>query len=319
MSRKTITGVPLFQAKANGKELQLEVYDTIGRGFFEDGVTAQAVADALKTSHESVTLRINSPGGDAYEGVAIFNLLKSHGKPVNVIVDGLAASAAATIAMAGDTITMGRGTSIMIHGAQTVAGGFASDLRQAADVLDKVTGNMADIYAARSNQSKAQVIDWMSAETWMTPDEAIARGFATAKSDQQVAACAFDLSPFKYKNAPVENRLGHTKEVDGENLKPEDFIYVGNSEETDTWHLPWHFSTEEKTKSHLRDALARFDQTAIPPTKKAAAKEKLVGLCKEHGIEVSGPTTAQADAPIVNETEYTIDIMRKKLSLQRNR
>jgi ATP-dependent Clp protease, protease subunit len=218
MSRK-FTGT--FQAKTKGKELQMEVYDNIGGDFFGEGTTAQAIADALKQPHDSVTLRINSPGGDAFTGVAIYNLLKSHGKPVNVIVDGYAASAASVIAMAGDTITMGKGTTIMIHGAMAIAGGFAADLRQTADVLDKVTANMADIYAARTGQPKDKITAMMNAETWFTPDEAIANGFATAKSDQQFTACAdIDLTAFKYKNAPkVENHTPETPATEESDVK----------------------------------------------------------------------------------------------------
>ncbi len=85
-----------------------------------------------------------------------------------------------------------------------------------------------------------------------------------------------------------KRRLAHTKEVDGEALHAEDFIYVGDPDKTDTWSLPWHFSDEEKTKSHLRNALARFDQDkVIPEGDRAKAKEKLDKLAKEHGIDVS--------------------------------
>ncbi len=112
-----------FNAAQTESVLTLEVYDVIGADFFGDGITASAVSDAIAQagSHDSVALRINSPGGDAFEGVAIYNVLKNHGKPVNVYVDGLAASAASIVAMAGDTICMGTGAMMMIHPAQGCA------------------------------------------------------------------------------------------------------------------------------------------------------------------------------------------------------
>lgn len=313
---KTLKGTPLFTAKAKDKELQMEIYDAIGQDFFGEGITPQIVTDALKNNaHDSVTLRINSPGGVAHDGIAIYNVLKSHGKPVNVIVDGVAASAASIVAMAGDTITMNTGTTMMIHPAMMMAAGNAAELRKEADVLDKVTASMADIYVARTGQDKQQVMDWLNAETWMSPEEAVERGFATATSDQQaVASLVFDLSAFKYKN--VQARQGLTKKIDGENLTADDFIYVGNSDDINTWHLPWRFSTEEKTQSHLRDALSRFDQTAIPPTKKAAAKEKLLSLCKEHGIEVS-ESDGSAKASIGEHP--VVETLRQRLAILKSR
>src|ERR1700677_44946 len=98
-----------FNATEADKVLTLEVYDVIGADFFGEGITASAVSDAIAQAgeHDCIALRINSPGGDAFEGVAIYNLLKNNAKPVNVYVDGLAASAASIVAMSGDTINMG--------------------------------------------------------------------------------------------------------------------------------------------------------------------------------------------------------------------
>src|SRR5690348_8015957 len=128
-----------FSASTQNNTLTLEVYDAIGADLFSEGITVQAVADALKTAHDQVVLRINSPGGDAFEGVAIYNALRANGKPVSVFVDGLAASAASIVAMAGDNITMGKGSMMMIHAAVMLAIGNAETMRKSADVLDSVT------------------------------------------------------------------------------------------------------------------------------------------------------------------------------------
>lgn len=189
-----------FRAFAAGGNLLIEMYGDIGESFFGDGITAQQVSEALKTPHDSITVRLNSPGGDAFVGVALYNLLKSDGTPVRCIVDGLAASAASLVAMAGDVIEMGTGTMLMIHPAMMLEYGTSVDMRTAADVLEKVSGAMSDIYAERSGQDRAKVLDMMYAETWMSPQEAIDLGFATAlvteESQAASVAAAYDLSVY---------------------------------------------------------------------------------------------------------------------------
>jgi ATP-dependent Clp protease protease subunit len=271
-----------FNAAQAENVLTLEVYDVIGADFFGDGITASAVSDAIAQAgqHDSVALRINSPGGDAFEGVAIYNVLKNHGKPVNVYVDGLAASAASIIAMAGDTICMGTGSMLMIHPAQGMAMGDAKAVREFADTLDQVSASIADIYVERTKNTKKSVTEMMNAETWMSAKEAVKNGFATSVADNaKTVSNAFDLSTFK--NVPEElKNVVKTREVDGEHLTASDFVYAGNPDDPSTWSLPYKFASDEKTKSHLRDALARFDQdVVIPEAHKAEAYAKLVRLC----------------------------------------
>jgi ATP-dependent protease ClpP protease subunit len=196
----------VFKAEASGTALSLEVYDIIGADIFGDGITAEAISEALRTNtYDSITLRVNSPGGDAFEGVAIYNLLKNNGKPVNVYVDGLAASAASIICMAGDTITMGEASMMMIHNAIGMAYGNADDLRSLADTLDKVTESIADVYVNRTKNKKSDVLDMMTAETWMTAKEAVKNGFATEVAGKGGYKNSFDLSAFK--NTPEELKV----------------------------------------------------------------------------------------------------------------
>ena len=194
-----------FTAKAEDDALTLEIYDAIGADWFGEGVTASIISDAMKTAgdYSCLHVRLNSPGGDLFEGVAIHNLLRACGKPVNVSVDGLAASAASLIAMAGDTITMGVGTQMMIHRAMGGAMGYADDMRELADILDSVSSSAADIYVARTGLEKDKVMLLMTAETWMSASDAVDSGFATSLSGSRVENLAgrFDLSMFK--NTPV--------------------------------------------------------------------------------------------------------------------
>ena len=304
-----------FNAVRVGDALEMSIYDAIGEGMFGGGITPQTVQrvmnDDEQDDYSSITLRVNSPGGDAFAGVAIYNLLKASNKPVNVIVDGMAASAASIVCMAGDTITMNDGTVMMIHEAQGCAMGDEATMTKMADTLKTVTGSIADIYANKTGMSKNKVLEMMKEETWMDPKVAVKQKFATAVGGSSAVKNVFDLSLFR--NAPAELKLeAKTKEVAGEHLTAGDFIYVGDPDKVDTWALPWHFSTEEKTQSHLRDALSRWDQEEkIPEAHKAESYAKLVRLCKEHDIKVSHKT------PPKNEVDYSvrmkqIEIARRK-------
>lgn len=300
-----------FSAKAAGDTLCIDMFDAVGEDWAGDGITASTVAAAIKEAgaFKNITLNLNSPGGDLFEGCAIYNLLKATGKPVCVNVVGLAASAASLIACAGDTVNMQLGSMYMVHEGMALVAGFAKDMRAMADTLDKVSASAADIYVAKSKLPKEKVLALMEAETWMNPEEAVANGFATAVSKEKAAITnSFDLSMFKH--APKME--AKTKEVDGEHLTAGDFIYVGDPDKVDTWALPWHFSTEEKTKSHLRDALARWDQEEkIPEAHKAEARAKLVRLCKEHGIEVSNPKGA-ADFNLIDILRKVVEVEKRK-------
>jgi ATP-dependent Clp protease protease subunit len=193
-----------FKSEATAGSLSVEIYDVIGADIFGEGVTASAVSAAIngETPYDSITVRLNSPGGDLFEGVAIYNVLKNSGKPVNVVVDGLAASAASLIAMAGDTITMGEGSMMMIHNAMAMAFGNADDFRRMSDTLDTVSASAADLYVGRTKMKKSDVLEMMSAETWMSAKDAVKYGFATAVQGKGKVSNAFDLSSFK--NTPEE-------------------------------------------------------------------------------------------------------------------
>ena len=276
-----------FNASKTDDTLTMSFYDVIGDNWEGTGATPQMVAAALKGDFKTIEIHLNSPGGDAFAGVAIHNLLKASAKPVNVIVDGLAASAASIVAMAGDTITMSTGSMLMIHEAMAFAFGNADELTKMAETLTSVTGSIADIYVARTGLPKADVLAMQNVETWMTAQEAVDKGFATKVAKNAAVKNEFNLDRFRNAPAHLKNEA-KTKEVDGEKLTAGDFVWVGDPDKTDTWSLPWHFSTEALTQSHLRDALARFDQDEIiPEAHKPEAYAKLVRLCGEHGVEVS--------------------------------
>lgn len=175
--------IRIYARKDQPKTAELMVYDFIGEDWYGDGVSAKGVDQKLKDMGEvdQINVRINSPGGSVFDGIAIYNMLKAHNATVNVIVEGVAASAASIIAMAGDTISMGVGTQIMIHNPWTLAYGDSNDFRKTAETLDKIRDGMIDAYHERTGLETKDLIAMCDAETWMGPDEAIEKGFADVK------------------------------------------------------------------------------------------------------------------------------------------
>lgn len=156
-------------------EAVVSLYDEIG--YF--GITAaDFVRDLGKVTAQSITLRINSPGGDVFDGVAIYNALKSHPANITVYVDGIAASAASFIAMAGDRISMMKHSQMMVHDASGLCIGPADDMRKTADLLDKISDNIASIYAERAGGTTEEWREKMRGEMWLSDSEAVACGLA---------------------------------------------------------------------------------------------------------------------------------------------
>jgi ATP-dependent Clp endopeptidase proteolytic subunit ClpP len=162
-----------YSVRATAGSSEVLIYEEIG----SYGVSAkQFVADLAAISETNLTVRINSPGGDVYDGIAIYNALASRKGTVTCQIDGLAASAASFIAMAGDTVTAHSSAMLMIHKAWGLAIGNDDDMRSTADLLTKIDGQIADLYAARSGKTSAAIMKLMVAETWFTADEAKAAG-----------------------------------------------------------------------------------------------------------------------------------------------
>lgn len=178
----------------------ISIYDMIGWSWDGEGVTAKRVSSALRAiGDREVTVVINSPGGDFFEGVAIYNLLRAHPHKVTVKVMGLAASAASVIAMAGDEILMGDGAFFMIHNAWAVAIGNRHDMQDAANTLQPFDAAMADVYAARSGMDVKEIAVLMDKETWVNAKQAVEDGFATGLIDgAQIAHDANASGQTKY-------------------------------------------------------------------------------------------------------------------------
>lgn len=192
------------RAAAGADVAELLLYDEIG--FW--GVTAKDVVQALRSiSAATIRVRINSPGGDVMDGVAIYNALRGHGAQIETHIDGMAASIASVIALAGHTVLMADNAFLMIHDPWSITMGTAGEHRKTAELLDKIGGVIADTYAQRADASQEEVLAWMHEETWFTAQEALDAGFV----DTVVTAvpvenrARFDLSVFRHAPAALRD------------------------------------------------------------------------------------------------------------------
>lgn len=164
---------------SDDNEATITIYDYIGDDGWGGGFSTKRMAAALRSiGKKDVTVSINSPGGDFFDGVAMYNMLREHQAKVTVKILGLAASAASIIAMAGDNIQISEAGFLMIHNAWGLVVGNRNDLRKAADTFEKFDAAMADVYQARSGYDRAEIVKMMDSDTWINSSEAIDKGFA---------------------------------------------------------------------------------------------------------------------------------------------
>lgn len=198
-----------FSIIARGKAAaDVFLYEDIGASFF-GGVTAKDFAAELKTvgNVDTLNVHINSAGGDVFDGLAIYNQLTQHPAKVISHIDGLAGSIASVIAMAGDTINISESGFVMIHNASGGVLGEAGDMRKMADLLDKVTGSITDVYVERTKGERETIVAQMNEETWFTGEEALKAGFADAMvTNLHVAARIDPKHNFKHLPAALARR-----------------------------------------------------------------------------------------------------------------
>jgi len=217
----------MYDAIRRGETLELFIYGDIGYTPWADGLMSGTVAKDISNNDDAtqIDVRINSPGGDVFEGIAIFEALQRSAANVTTHIDGLAASIASIIAIGGDEVAIGPASLVMIHDPWTFVPGAAGDsaslveyiqeVEQMRGRLDKIAGVMADAYASQTNMDRATASAAMTAETWYDADEAISLGFASRKSEEPsalIAAAAF--APNRFKNAPACIVGGNQKEWD---------------------------------------------------------------------------------------------------------
>ena len=179
---------------------EIVIYDEIGAF----GIAAKSFLDELKALGPvaELTLRINSPGGSVFDGVAIYNALKRHQARVTVWIDGIAASIASMIAMAGDEVVMPENAMLVLHDPSGLVAGTAADMRATADALDKMAAAMVAAYRDKSGAGDAEVEALMATETWLSAEEAVELGLADRVEQPVRMAAHFDLS--RFRNPPPQ-------------------------------------------------------------------------------------------------------------------
>lgn len=172
---------------------EILIYGSIGFSWYEDSISANSFVEALKALPDTINeidVRINSPGGDVFEGWVIYNRLKQHKAKITTHIDGMAASIASIIMLAGDTIIMGEGAQIMIHNAWTFAGGNSRELDAVSNRLQEIDQQLISAYAKKTKLSRDEISGYMEKETWFNADLAMELGFADSKSEETLAIAA---------------------------------------------------------------------------------------------------------------------------------
>jgi len=197
---------------ATEQSADVYLYDEIGFWGTEAEVFVKQLA-ALDV--EEINLHIDSPGGSVFQGNAIYTALKNHPARVNVFIDGLAASIASVIAMAGDSIEIAHGAMMMIHKPTVLMWGNADELRKEADVLDMMQKSIVETYVARTGKEFDEIDAWCDETKWFNADEAVEYGFADTKGEAKTAAASltdwdlslFDNSPDEPENSEDSNKI----------------------------------------------------------------------------------------------------------------
>ncbi|GIN86970.1 hypothetical protein J6TS2_33560 [Heyndrickxia sporothermodurans] len=187
-----------FKSETKDDKTEITIYGAIGSYWFMDSTSAADIKKVLKDNNsKEIIVNLNSGGGDAFDGIAIYNQLKNHDAKIIVNIHGFAASAASIIAMAADELIMHTGTMMMIHEASTMAWGTKKEMRSTLNSLEGLDKSLADIYMTRFKGERSEIETFIENETWFTVDEAVAVGLA----DNAVEPEEDPVDPEAFKNS----------------------------------------------------------------------------------------------------------------------
>jgi ATP-dependent Clp protease, protease subunit len=191
---------------------ELTIYGDIGESWWWESTSATDIDNALKEAGSNdLVIHLNSPGGSAFDGIAIYNRLKSHKGKVTIHVDGWACSAASIIAMAADELVMGAGSMMMIHEASTIVWGSKTLMRKEADMLEKLEDGIIDIYMTRATIEREEIRSMVNEETWFSANEAVEIGFATSTATTVEDYNDDELAQMKAQMKAMQNQLDQFK------------------------------------------------------------------------------------------------------------
>lgn len=194
-----------IQGKATDAVAEVYIFDEIGAY----GITAQDFISEMKEYKDTpVNLRINCIGGDVFDGMAMYNIIKKREAKTTAYIEGIAASMGSVIALAADEVIMAENSLFMIHNAWGGAMGEAEDMRKTASILEKISGEIANIYERKTRLSLNRIVEMMDKETWLNANEAYELGFIDLISDSIKVAAKYDVSKFKnITTEQIHNKL----------------------------------------------------------------------------------------------------------------
>ena len=237
-----------YQIEAQtGARADLWIYEEIGTDFWGEGLTAKKFVEdlaALEVDH--IALHINSPGGSVFDGQAIYNAIQRHPARVTSHVEGLAASIASVVALAGDTVEMAANALFMIHDPYGMAMGTSDDMRQMAEVLDKVKGTILGVYERKTGMEPEAILEAMAAETWYTAAEAQQAGFvdSVAAPVKAAALSRFDFNSLGYRHVP--DALAHADRTAADAFEAPRATSFEDRQSRDLVHTPGYFRSLRK-------------------------------------------------------------------------
>ncbi|EFB9585829.1 Clp protease ClpP [Escherichia coli] len=295
-----------FRMKAGHKsDADIYIYDEIG--FW--GVTAKQFVSDLNAlgNITHINLHINSPGGDVFEGIAIFNALKNHGASITVYVDGVAASMASVIAMVGDPVIMPENAFMMIHKPWGVSGGDADDMRDYADLLDKVESVLLPAYAQKTGKTTDEIAAMLADETWMSGAECLAHGFADQVTPEVKAmACIQSKRTEEFKKMPESIRNMIIPPRNSATREPENPNAVSQTQAQVTTQVAATTNSAAPTAT-----ASSADENSIRAQVLAEQKARVSGINELFGMFGGRYQTLQASC--LSDPECSLEQAREKL------
>ena len=315
------------------KVVDVYIFDEIGMG----GVNAQGFIEEIKSFKDSpMNLHINCVGGDVFDGMAIYNVIKKRTAKTTVYIEGIAASMGSVIALAADSVVMAENSLFMIHNAWGGAMGEAKEMKKTAKLLDKISGEIADIYVKKTKLPYDKVKEMMDEETWLNAEEALELGFIDSISDAIKVAAKYDVSKFKnITNKEIKNKLSiniKSKKMTDElkawfNGKVEDIIARVKSENVDAdskSNVEVTVSDEAEILNKFSDFEAKVAEVSGSVTELEGEKETLtmeverlnglLGKSNAKGTEIStdgDPAVVVENKVEGNDTKFWNGIVSK--------
>ena len=315
-----------ISGKASDGIADIYIFDEIGAY----GLNAQSFIDEIKPfKNAALNIHINCVGGDVFDGMAIYNVIKKRTARTTVYIEGIAASMGSVIALAADTVVMAENSLFMIHNAWGGAMGEAKEMKKTAKLLDKISGEIADIYVKKTNLPYSKVEEMMDEETWLNADEAYELGFIDSISDAIKVAAKYDVSKFKnITNEEMSNKLSvnlKSKKMTDEwkawfNGKVEDIIARVKSESSDNEAVEStevseitiadeaeilnKFSDFEAEAIELNGSIAELEGEKITLTEEVERLSALLSKAEAKGTDIS---TEGDPAVVKNEVEKKED------------